>query len=141
MVDCRKRDVLAEKLRHLLSGRIDNLIFDDLDDGKFFDSDDGALWEVFHSIWYCYDDFRSHSLRLTEGQRLDFIRCILFLHSDLEFEWSVRRESFWRSPFSLSESKAQPAANGDMSVFPFYRRSDYELALKKPRLLSSSVSG
>jgi hypothetical protein len=93
MIDRQKRDVLAEKLRHLLSGQIENLLFDDLADGKFLDSRDEALWEIFHSIWYYYDDFRSQPLRLTEGQRLALIRCVAFLHSDFEFEWSTRRRS------------------------------------------------
>jgi hypothetical protein len=143
MIDRQKRDILAEKLRQLLSGRIDNLLFDDLDDGKFLDSDDEALWEIFHSIWFYYDDFRSHALRLTEGQRLDFIRCVLFLHSDFEFEWPTRRESlqsrFWSLLIRRNDSKPLPAPKGDMAVFPFFRRTDYEEALKKPRLLSGAI--
>src|SRR5262245_8090079 len=92
MIDRAKRDRLAEALRHLLSGRIDNLAFDALDCPEgIADAEDRAIFEVFYSVWPCYDDFRSHSLQLTDGQRLDFTRYILFLHSNAEFEWPRNR--------------------------------------------------
>src|SRR5882724_3787920 len=88
MIDRPQRDRLAQSLRQLLSGRIDNLAFDNLDcPGNITDSDDRALFEVFYSVWPHYDDFRSHPMRLTDGQKLDFERCVVFLHSDREFEW------------------------------------------------------
>jgi len=144
MVDRAKRDILAEKLRHLLSGRIDNLQFDTLDEGDVLNSEDRVLREVFQSMWFFYDDFRSHPIRLTDGQRLDFVRAILFLHSDLEFEWPSRRNLpqgifHWLvNVFALTRTSSKPPiqpVKGDRGVFPFYRRSDYECALKNPRLL------
>src|SRR5437588_853112 len=88
MIDRTKRNQLAQALRDLLSGRIDKLAFDDLDlPGNITESDDEALFQVFYYVWCFYDDFRSHQLRLTDGQRLDFKRCIVFLHSDFEYEW------------------------------------------------------
>jgi len=143
MIDRVKRDRLAQALRQLLSGRIDNLAFDDLDcPGNVTDSDDRALFEVFYSVWPNYDDFRSHPMRLTDGQKLDFERCVIFLHSDQEFEWprktlgvvyyfrrltdeiTFRRFHLW--PVQVT---------GDVLVWPFYRREDYERALQSPRLL------
>ena len=139
MVDRAKRDLLAQALRQLISGRIDNLQFDDLDDERL-QSDDRVIHEIFYSMWLHYDDFRSHALSLTEGQRLDFVRCILFLHSDLEFEWyspkrSIIRE-FWTRVIKRSgEVPIKMAEAGNMEVFPFFRKANYEEALKTPRLL------
>jgi len=148
MVDRAKRDKLAEKLRHLLSGRIDNLQFDALDEDDSLNSEDEVISRIFYSMWRFYDDFRSHPLRLTEGQRHDFIRCIVFLHSDLEYEWPSRRDatkSFFRRLLARLGPRRDPLADpakrreGDMRVFPFYRKSDYSAALKTPRLLSKSA--
>ncbi len=141
MIDRVARDQLAEALRRLLSGRMDNLAFDDLALSE--DSADPALFHIFYAVWPCYDDFRSHPLRLTEGQRLDFLRCVVFLHTDFEYEWpdpewgivnrirriadalTCRRFGWWPRP-----------ELGEMFVWPFFRREDYAQALKHPRLLS-----
>ena len=147
MIDRPKRDRLAEALRHLLSGRIDNLAFDDLDGPRgVTDSDDLALLEVFYAVWPAYDDFRSHPLRLTDGQRLDFKRFILFLHSDAEFEWPRQRRGivdwFWRVADDITGQRFGwwPAkSDGDMAVWPFYRGEDYDRALQTPRLLRGKV--
>src|SRR5260221_886692 len=94
MIDRPKRDRLAQALRQLLSGRIDNLVFDDLDcPGGITDSEDRAIFEIFYSVWPHYDDFRSHPLELTDGQRLDFTRCVLFLYSDFEYEYPRKSPS------------------------------------------------
>src|SRR5690242_16353674 len=76
------------------SGRIATLTFDELDGpGGVTESEDRGVLEVFHAAWSCYDDFRSHSLRLTDGQRLDFKRCILLLRSDREMTLERRDHS------------------------------------------------
>jgi hypothetical protein len=93
-------------------------------------------------VWPCYDDFRSHPLQLTDGERLDFKRCILFLHSDAEFEWLrktpgiveyLRRiaDKITGHRFKLSPARSE----GDRAVWPFFRREDYDRALQSPRLL------
>lgn len=148
MIDRAKRDRLAEALRHLLSGRIDNLAFDDLDcPGGVTESDDGAIFEVFYSVWLCYDDFHPHPLRLTDGERLHFERCILFLHSDNEFEWRwhklsgvvhhLRRVADDLTGHRFNLRCVQP--EGDRAVWPFFRREDYDRALECPRLLRGNV--
>ena len=141
MIDRSKRDLLAQALRQLLSGRMDNLAFDDLDiPGGITDSDDRALFEVFYSVWPYYDDFRSHPMQLTDGQKLCFERCVLFLHSDCEFEWPKSRlgARLMRCLRSLFRARSAKSA-GDMSVWPFYWRADYERALRSPRLLRGRV--
>ena len=147
MIDRQKRDRLAEALRHLLSGCLNNLTFDDLDvPGGITHSKDRALHEVFQTVWPFYDDFRSHPLHLTEGQSLDFKRCIVFLHSDAEFEWPRRPlravDYFLRVADDFTGRRfgwwsAEPA--GDMAVWPFFRREDYDRALQSPRLLRGKV--
>jgi hypothetical protein len=147
MIDRPKRDRLAEALRHLLSGRIDNLAFDELDcPGDITVSDDRAIFEAFSSVWPCYDDSRSHPLQLTDGQRLDVKRFILFLHSDSEYEWP-------RKGFGIVEYLRRVISriagyrfgwwpvksDGDMAVWPFFRPDDYDRALQSPRLLRGEV--
>jgi len=147
MIDRSRRDRLAEALRHLLSGRIDNLAFDDLDcPGGITDSEDRAIFEVFYSVWPCYDDFRSHPLELTDGQRLDFKRCILFLHSDAEFEWPRKRSGILDYLRRVADKITgrrfgwwPVKSGGDIAVWPFFRRRDYERALQSPRLLRGNV--
>ena len=143
MIDRAKRDRLAEALRHLLSGRIDNLAFDDLDcPGTITESKDRALFAVFYSVWSHYDDFHSHPLELTDGQRLDFKRCILFLHSDAEYEWPRLSlgivDCFWRIADRITGHHFAwwPRRSiGDRAVWPFFRRDDFDRALRCPRLL------
>ncbi len=143
MIDRPNRDRLAEALRHLLSGCIDNLAFDDLDcPGGITESEDRAIFEVFYAVWPCYDDFHSHPLQLTDGQRLDFKRCILFLHSDNEFDWPSKSGGVGDYLRGLANNltgqrfrlcAVEP--EGDVSVWPFFRREDYCRALESPRLL------
>lgn len=147
MIDRSSRDRLAEALRHLLSGQLGNLAFDDLDGpGGVTHSDDPALLETFYAVWPAYDDFRSHPLRLTDGQSLDFKRFILFLHSGAEFEWPRRRlgvvDWFWRVADDITGQRFAwwpVTADGDMAVWPFFRRDDYDSALRSPRLLRGKV--
>jgi hypothetical protein len=98
--------------------------------------------EVFYSVWLCYDDFHSHPLLLTDGEQLDFKRCILFLHSDNEFDWPSKRsrvvdylrrvaDDLTGRRFKLRRVKPE----GDKAVWPFFRREDYDRALECPRLL------
>jgi hypothetical protein len=147
MIDRTKRGRLAEAMRQLLSGCMDNLAFDDLDcRGGVTDSKDRALPEIFYSMWLCYDDFHSHPLELTEGQRLDLKRCILFLHSDVEFEWPPQRPRIGHRLRRIAAGIVGPSLGwwpppspGDMAVWPFFRSEDYQRALHSPRLLRGKV--
>lgn len=149
MIDRPKRDRLAQALRQLLSGRIDNLAFDDLDmPGGITQTEDRSLFEIFYAVWPHYDDWRSHPMQLTDGQRLDFERCVIFLHSDCEFEWPQKRlgagvVDYCRrllDEITLRRFHLWPVQMpGDISVWPFFRREDYECALHSPRLLRGSA--
>jgi hypothetical protein len=111
--------------------------------------------------WSLYSDTKEHKLigghKLTEEQLRDIARYILFLHSDLEYEWdyiditdpiikfsfkdlllavltlgqNVRKEIRRRE-----QQIMQMEGKGDVEVFPFYRRKDYELQLRKQPFLA-----
>lgn len=142
MIDRTKRNQLAQALRNLLSGRIDNLAFDDLDGKSLVTiTEDRALFEIFYYVWGHYDDFRSHPLDLTDGQRLDFKRCIVFLHSDVEYEWPPRRSRIVDYLRRMADDITGRRygwwpikTDGDLGVWPFFRRDDYEEALRSPVL-------
>jgi len=144
MIDRQKRDTLAQALRDLVSGRIDNLAFDELDyPGDITVSDDAALFGIFYAVWPLYDDFRSHKLETSGAQRLILKRAILFLHADLEFEWTEKGSLVQRIGRRLlgllAPSHMVPPPKVDPSVWPFFRSSDYQLALSHPRLLNPSA--
>jgi hypothetical protein len=70
----------------------------------------------------------------------------LFLHSDAEFEWP-------RKPSAIVDYLRRAAdgltgrrfgwwprkSDGDMAVWPYFRRKDYDRALRSPRLLRGKV--
>lgn len=125
----------------MLAGTIDNLEFDyrDLESSK-----DAGVKAIWYGVWLCYDDFKSHPLNMTDGQILDCKRCILFLHGDLEYEWPeadpglVKRvaRKIGEILQAGSEIPKDSTDGFDFKVWPFVRRSDYEEALKSPKLLA-----
>jgi hypothetical protein len=105
--------------------------------------DDPALRAIEEYVWHWYDDLSLHKLEkdraLSDDERERGERCILFLKSDLEYEWRQSRfipgdfvSLEFASQLTLSEHMAlsldQP--EGDGTAWPFFRRSDFELAVK-----------
>jgi hypothetical protein len=149
MVDKDARLKAGELLRHLVSGQITNDQFEERFPGR---CDDVALTELQSEAWFLYDDLREYRLagkdRLSSESRRQIARWVLFLHTDLEYEWPVRSLSTallltignlctlglvghrWRSGFRR---------HGDIDVWPFIRRSDYDAALANPPLLAQAV--
>ncbi|WP_353565340.1 hypothetical protein [Haloferula sargassicola] len=144
MIDLPKRLKFAEALRQLLAGTITNIEFDRRD---FEDTADAGIYAIWHSIWLCYDDFLVHPLKITDGQKLDFERCILFLHSEVEYEWPDSEPYFRRAAKALSDILQRLCGNYpkdcrpefDFGVWPFSRREDFEFALEHPRLLAKKA--
>lgn len=141
MIDRPARQHLAESMRQMLAGTIDNLEFDYR---ELEESEDAGVQEIWYGVWLCYDDFTSHTLRMTDGQILDCKRCIIFLHSDLEYEWPesepdlVKRAvrmigEILKKAGDVSKDSGQDL---DYSVWPFARRSDFEEACCSPKLLA-----
>ena len=149
MISRTDRNRLAENLRHLATGQITNREFEEsCEQSVIGSSGDPAISEIEHRlVWPQYDDFHRHTLSgehaLTDGIRKDFARAILFLKTDLEYEWQIKRgiRGFINSTFRIHPFCRTPPVlleDGPVRYWPFYRKSDYLEALKNPRYLQSN---
>jgi hypothetical protein len=129
----------ADLIDGLAKGRLTNDEFEDSYPG----SSDQAVTTIRKWVWHFYDDLHEHRLegRLalpTEASR-GFHRCVLFLRSDLAYEWPRYPLGPASLPIGLV-AQIPPfswiarrigrryEAAGDFDVWPFLRRSDYERA-------------
>ena len=116
-------------------------------------SADPAVWEVFSSgAWCLYSDLREYRLtgkyRLPKEARREVTRWILFLKTDLEYEWPrlgrLRRlllllgNVFSVGVLGIAYRKYFRRF-GDWDVWPFLRRSDYDVALKQPPYFTGAL--
>jgi hypothetical protein len=141
MVDQVARNILAENFRHLMAGQITNYQFDD----RLRKSNDAAVNEVFFcGAWPLYDDLHEHRLTgkwaIKPKHKPIAARYILFLKTNLEYKWPIRtglRETPWAILSIITLGIVGRLRNrindrgsgGDVDVWPFFRRSDYETAL------------
>ena len=146
MIDRVARDRLAEDLRHLIAGQITNDQYEDRADP----TSDAAVHEVRLTAWKLYDDLHEHKLTgryapSPENKHLAAI-CIVFLKTDLEYEWpgEAGLAGCLIMPLSLLtfglagkawETARDENSGGDRDVWPFFRRSDYDEAMKNPSYL------
>lgn len=88
MIDRQARRRASELLRHLGAGLIAN---DQFEDRFPTASEDVAIDEIRSQAWFLYSDLREYRLagkhRLAADARREVARWILFLQSDLEYEW------------------------------------------------------
>ena len=89
MIDRESRTQLSELIRHLVAGRMTN---DEFESRLSLHSADPAGCEVFLSgAWCLYSDLWEYGLtgkyRLPKQARREAARWILFLTTDLEYEW------------------------------------------------------
>ncbi len=143
MIDRIARDKLAERLRHLATGLITNYQFED----QAKRSSDRVIHDIeFRLAWPAYDDMHEHKLKgqhaISLGHRLDFARAILFLKSDLPYEWKRFSgfRAFLNSTFRLipfTRKAPLDISQGDLRVWPFFRYSDYRDALARQPYLNS----
>ena len=151
MVDRAARNKLAEAIRALASGLITN---DEFEDKRLPHSkEDTAISEVFSKgAWLLYSDLEEYSLsgfhQLDEKTKSVVARWVLFLRTDLPYEWPVSNIGqgllrFIANILTLGaanksyESKYQ--ACGDIEVWPFLRQADYELAMQNPVYLNNAL--
>jgi hypothetical protein len=150
MIDRPARNRLAEGIRHLAAGLVDNVEFEDRVLSR---SSDPAVRGVFLcGPWFLYHDVVRYRLRgahrLNPAVRREAARWVLFLKTDLPFEWPVEHRGILASVawmvlnlvsmgFFARNSQRQFAQRGDVAVWPFIRRSDYEAALAKPPYLAN----
>jgi hypothetical protein len=139
----RKR--AAELLRHFGAGLITN---DRMED-SFPRSQDWSIGNMFTvGVWPLYDDMHEHKLtgvyRLKGDRRTFYARLLLFLTTDFPYRWP--RLQYWRLIYTLPIAVVTfgcvrlgladfQSSGGDCSVWPFFSRSEYEEALKRPPYL------
>jgi hypothetical protein len=152
-VDREGRDRLAECIRHLAAGVMTNREFESKGD---FDSPDPAIQAVFWGgPWLLYDDFRNYRLRgayrIDPAVRREAARWILFLKTDLPYEWPVIRRHFMGNVARLltnlvtlghvaRRTQRRFEQKGDVRIWPFIRRADYEAAVADPTYLRGRSS-
>ena len=147
MLDRVARDRTAELLRHLASGRISN---DEFEDALPLETADSAALAVQHAAWMLYSDLSEHKLTgkhaLSAEAKKAVARSIVFLYSDLPYEWPRHRcEGLVRLVAGLVSLGWIPRyfderwkQSGDFNVWPFIRQEDYAAALQCPKLLASA---
>lgn len=174
MVDTERRKKLALHLRHLSVGLISNdtfeeRIMDDVTNGcypVFYYSEkeaktgDPIIVPMLELCWCLYDDTKRHKLigsyQLTDEQLKDIARYILFLRSDLEYEWpyidvinpliKFSFKDLLLTVLTLGQNIREERrkreqqiedlqGKGDMEVWPFFRRQEYEEQLKRQPFL------
>jgi hypothetical protein len=149
MVDRHARDIAADAIRDFMEGSISNKDYE-----RRFPStrtlDDPALQAVFSHIWFCYDDLSEHTLtgeHALTGERRAFLeRSLLFLRSDLEFQWPpplfglrywiLRLLGFGRR---LQRREDKEMSVGDIEVYPFLTKAEYEETVRRSK--TSNVAG
>lgn len=179
MIDKERRKKLAFHLRQLSVGLTTN---DDFEDNVMNDvtngwlpeqyyrsknakQDDAVIIPMLEMCWGLYDDTREHKLivsdRLSDENLKVIARCILFLHSDYEYEWPYEifllRPIFKRSLLEMlsilviniltlgwhirnyrkkeMEAFEEFKKLGAFEYWPFFRKVDYERQLEKQPFL------
>jgi len=142
MIDREKRDLLAAILRHLCSGQISNAEFESCE-GKL-ESNDPGIWPILNAAWQLYDLGEISGVGPTEAYEPVVARWILFLKSDLAYEWPEEAplKLLWFYALRLASfgyfgrRPTFKSCGGDESVWPFFRGEDLEAANANPPYLA-----
>lgn len=138
MVNRGKRDLARHLVEKFLAGEITN---DDLvNDYPCREKDDRVIVAIYDRLWGFWDDRHTHKLtgkhELTPEARALFERCIVFLNSDLEYEWPpLEWRSFSQAFLRLIGLRRIADRRGDewtqkvrkigkWEVWPFIRKED-----------------
>lgn len=173
MVDRERRKKLALHLRHFSVGLITNdefeeAIMDEVSNGSYLHhyyqteeakNTDPIILTMLEYCWLLYDDTKNHKLtrsyKLSDKDLKIIARCILFLHSENEYEWPYFdlinpsiKASFKESllsflTFGIYQTKKDeqlPSYEewkklGHYDVWPFFKKTDYEYQLRKQPFL------
>lgn len=156
VIDRRRRDRLAEALRHFAAGLLTNDEYEERVDRTFEGmgpsrKEDLALWAVYNRAWFLYDDLRTHRLTgqwaLTAEGRSEIARWVMFLYTDQEYKWPITNFinptgcllnmvtlGLWG--WIMGPRRAQQLeAMGDWNIWPFLSSQSYEASRRNPRLL------
>ena len=149
MIDRPTRDHYAVLLRHFIAGQMTNFQYEDKFDNISITlgGADPAVLEIFQAMWYTYDDICQHTMTGDHAfrgpNRETAIRFILFLYSDVPYEWPTVKLSgclfnlLTLGLYGKMKRRKSSRNSGDDTVWPFFRREDYESARKNPRLLNA----
>ena len=141
MVDRRARDIAADAVREFMGGSISNREYE----RRFPTAKrDPALRAIYTNLWFCYSDVSEHTLTgkhaLNDKGRALVERCVLFLRSDLEFQWPPPKFRLRYGILRLlglgrivKRWEEQDMSIGDIEVWPFLKKTDYDGALSKRR--------
>ena len=143
------RNILAENLRHYLSGTITNFEFMDRIEPIYRTNDKGVR-AIESEFWFCYDDLREHKNigknKLTEETESHIKRFILFLKSDNEYEWKDPKfpnpikwlmNLFTFGTYSKKEKEIEMKNTeiGDQKIWPFFRKTELEKEISEPKYM------
>jgi hypothetical protein len=140
VIDRSARKKLSESLRHLVSGIYTN---DKFDESVPLKSEDRAISGIFDFAWQLYSDLYTHKLtgkhKIHPVDKKTVARCLLFLKSDLEYEWPILNDRITLgcllSILSMGiikdhRKKLSFEKHGDIDVWPFIRNRDFIKAKK-----------
>jgi len=149
MIDRKHRDKLAETLRHYVSGQITN---DELEDVTT-DSRDRGIIAVQEAAWCLYSDLYPHKAKgrhyLNKEVRSTIARWIAFLYSEQEYTWpeyafdqidiwgvNIITFGWWKKKKQEEWERFQAA--GDIDIWPFRIKEEFQNALHNPKLLANT---
>ena len=148
------RNILAENLRHYLSGTISNFEFLNRI-RKTYRTDDKGVRAIEREFWSCYDDLREHKNtgtdKLTDEDEEHIKRFILFLKSDNEYEWNDPK---FPNPIkwilnlitcgsyskNLEHKEEENIEVGDDQFWPFFQQTEFEKEINEPKYLNKKTT-
>jgi len=138
MVDTKARTIFSRALARFAKGAITNFEYEREFESQFpADTNDLAILRIRDKIACLYSDLNEHKL---DGDRSPVAevravidRCILFLHTDLEYEWPERKTLVGRflQVLNLGRHKTGVVFDDDFHFWPFIRETDYLKASKR----------
>lgn len=151
-VDLAGRTKFAQALRALATGRVTNDHFED----KLLpatETNDDAVSEIYWlGAWPLYSDLDEYRLigtdALSPEMRSNVARWILFLKTTLPYAWPQRTAlqgflCFLGDLFSFGAASRRYwrwfRCQGDIAVWPFKTRQEYEAALANPPYLAGGT--
>ncbi|WP_196890170.1 hypothetical protein [Aureivirga sp. CE67] len=147
----KDRNLLAENLRHYVSGQITNFEFID-NTGLLDSSEDESVREFCKDFWNAYSDLKEHlnvgKHKITSENEIVVKRFILFLKSELEYEWKSEQRNFIKEIYNLltlnfpvnkTKNAIEKNKLGEKEFWPFFKEEDYKNEILNPKYLSKNV--
>ena len=134
MINKSKRLYAKHLIEKFMACEITN---DDYNDEFPSDRNDPALEAIYCNVWPYYSENPTHKLdgkhALQPEARELFTRCVLFLATDLEYEWPAYKwislkyslMRLLRQSRRIDEQFERFKEHGDFEVWPFIRKDDY----------------